>query len=754
VSDGSINSDASVAGGVSVVIPVKDGERYLQELLDALTREGVREILVIDSGSRDRSPEIARAAGVELLEIPPEEFAHGRTRNLGAERTSGDLICFLTQDATPCEGWLDAYREAFALEQRVGAAYGPHLPRANTSPMIARELSEFFAGFEAGGEPTGRPVVQRAGDPTFLSNVNACYARACWEEVRFRNVAYSEDQAFGADLLDAGWSKVYHPGAAVLHAHDYGIVEFMRRYFDEYRGLREATGHVEPFGLLATARQVRRELAADRRFMAQQGMSALARARWSARAAVHHGGRRVFSALGSRAQRVPAPLRRALSLESRDDAAIAHGAAHNGRPAQGPPGREPLGQGPRARGLLAASAQPPEPPSVLPPAEHIDRMLDRDDYDVVARIWREGPAPLLDPVPGMCERERLRLALVIPPFTRGSGGHNTLMQIFSRLEQRGHACSVWLADYHNHARDLWPAVLRHDINELFAPFKGPVYKGFESWQGADVAIATGWQTVHATLGLDHCRARAYLVNDHEPEFFGTSTERVLAEDTYRHGLHCIAASPWLRDLLAERYGASADAFQLGVDGEVYRPLPVERRIDAVIYYARHSTPRRAVPVGLMALAELHRRRPDVRIALFGARELVHTAFPYEHLGVLSAPQLARLYSEATVGLCLSLTNFSLMPKEMLACGLPCVELAGVSAESIFGEDGPLELAPLDPQRIADALERLLSDRERWERRSREGIEFVASHSWDHATSEVEAGLRHALRERERVTQPC
>ena len=114
----------------------------------------------------------------------------------------------------------------------------------------------------------------------------------------------------------------------------------------------------------------------------------------------------------------------------------------------------------------------------------------------------------------------------------------------------------------------------------------------------------------------------------------------------------------------------------------------------------------------------------------------------------NTPQLAALYNEATVGLCLSLTNFSLMPKEMLACGLPCVELAGVSAESIFGENGPLDLTPLQPQAIADALERLLSDRERWERRSREGIEFVAPHTWEHATDEVEAGLRHALRERE------
>jgi len=726
--------------GVSVVIPVKDGERYLKELLDALAREAPQEILVIDSGSRDRSREIARAAGVELLQIEPAEFAHGRTRNLGAERTTGELICFLTQDATPCPGWLEAYREAFALPERVGAAYGPHLPRADTSPMIARELGEFFASFQAPGAPAEGPVIQRQGDPSFLSNVNACYSRACWEKIRFREVAYAEDQTFGADMLAAGWSKVYAPRAAVLHAHDYGAVEFMKRYFDEYRALRETSGHVEPFGVRASTRHVVREVAADRRWMAEQGVGGAARARWTARALAHHGGRRVFSALGSRSERLPPALHSRLSLEGRAGNRGARSASGSSAPEQ--PG---MNGSPRAHEPKPA----PDPPSVpeLPAAGRVDRLLQRDDYEVVARVWREGPAPLLPPLPGASERERLRLALVIPPFKRGSGGHNTLFQIFSRLEARGHACSVWLADYHNEARELWPAVLRHDINEFFRAFGGPVYRGFDAWQGADVAIATGWQTVHATLTLDQCHARAYLVNDHEPEFYATSTEHLLARDTYLHGLHCIAASPWLRDLLAERYRASADAFQLGVDHDIYRPLPVARRRDTVVYYARHSTARRAVPVGLMALGELYRRRPDTRIVLFGGEELLYSTFPYEHFKVLAPAQLARLYCEATVGLCLSLTNFSLMPKEMLACGLPCVELAGVSAESIFGADGPLELAPLEPRAIADALKRLLDDPAHWGERSRAGIEFVASHTWEHATDEVEAGLRHALRER-------
>jgi len=695
---------------VSVVIPVKDGERWLPELLAALAREAPDELLAIDSGSTDRSRELLRAApGVELLEIPPAEFGHGRTRNLGAERTSGEIVAFLTQDATPQPGWLAALRAGFALDERVGAVFGPHLPRADTSPMIARELERHFATFAA---PDGSPALQGPGDEPFLSNVNAAYRRDCWEAIRFRDVAYSEDQAFGRDLLAAGWLKAYLPDMAVLHAHDYGALEFMRRYFDEYRGLRETTGHVEAFQPLGALRTVRAETAADLRWLRERGAPAGERARWAARASVHHGGRRVFSALGSRAERLPAPLRERLSLEGRADG-----------------------------GDTAAA---------LPPATPIAPLRADDPYGAAARVMRDGPAPLLPPAPGLAEHERLRIALVLPPWRRGSGGHNTLMQLLSRLERRGHVCSVWLHDPHGELRALRPAVLRRQLDEWFAPFGGPVYAGFEDWHGADVAVATGWQTVHPILLLDQTHARAYVVNDHEPEFFGTSTERVLAEDTYRHDIHCVAASPWLRDLLIERYRAPADAFQLGVDHAIYAPRPdVARRADTVVYYARHSTDRRAVPIGLMALGELHRRRPQTRVVLFGTDKPPPTTFPYEHLGVLAPPQLAALYAEATVGLCLSLTNFSLMPKEMLACGLPCVELAGVSAESIFGADGgPLALAPLDPVALADAMERLLDDRDAWERRARAGIDFVASHTWDVATDEVEAGLRHALRDPE------
>jgi GT2 family glycosyltransferase len=301
---------------VSVVVPVKDGARFLPELLAALARQPApHDVLVVDSGSRDGSVALARAAGARVLEIDPATFGHGRTRNLAAEATTGEIVCFLTQDATPVDGWLDAILAAFARDPRIGAVYGPHLPRTDTSPSIARELTEFFGGFS----PDGDVAIQASGpgEEPFLSNVNAAYRRACWAEIRFRDVAYAEDQAFGRDLLAAGWRKAFAPAAAVLHAHDYGPAGFARRYFDEYRGLRATTGYVQPFAPKAAAGAVRRLTHADRAWMRAHGYGGARLAAGTARAARHHAIRLGFSALGSRAASLPAWLRRALSLEGR-----------------------------------------------------------------------------------------------------------------------------------------------------------------------------------------------------------------------------------------------------------------------------------------------------------------------------------------------------------------------------------------------------------------------------------------------------
>jgi len=357
---------------------------------------------------------------------------------------------------------------------------------------------------------------------------------------------------------------------------------------------------------------------------------------------------------------------------------------------------------------------------------------------------RDGPAPLSGEGPARTQVDRLRVAVVVPSFRRGSGGHATIANLVRGLEARGHQLALFLVDQEGrHASD--------DVEQLFesffGPVAGPVLDGLDGWRGADVVLATGWQTVPDVLALPNAGARAYLVQDHEPEFYPTSAERLWAEWTYRQGLHCVCASSWLAEVVTDRYGASATAFDLGVDHAAYRPLPTHRREDLVLFYARAVTPRRAVPLGVLALAELHRRRPDVELALFGEAGAVELPFPARQLGVLEPEALAHAYASATVGLCLSLTNPSLIPTEMMACGLPVVDVASDAMVATFGAGGggrgPV-LAEPDPLALCDAIEGLLGDLPARADRSRDGTELVAERTWANAAAQVERGLRAAL----------
>ncbi len=338
-------------------------------------------------------------------------------------------------------------------------------------------------------------------------------------------------------------------------------------------------------------------------------------------------------------------------------------------------------------------------------------------------------------------RAALRIAVVVPQFRRGSGGHSTIMHLLRGLAARGHTCSVWIEDSDGTHHGQRPRRSRRCSASGSAPARRRA-RDFAAWNGADVVLATGWQTVHRVLRLPGAGARGYLVQDHEPEFYGTSAERTWAEETY--GSAC-PASPrrrgW-RPLLRDRYGARADSFDLGIDHGVYAPVPeVARRADTVALYARAVTPRRAVPLGLLALRELRRRRPRPAIVLYGEARPIDAGFEAEQPGVLDGPQLAQLYAEATVGVVLSMTNPSLVPLEMLACGLPVVDLASDAMRATFGEDGPIALAPFDPLALADAIAALLDDDAERERRSAAGLALAGERTWPHAAEQLEAAIR-------------
>ena len=350
----------------------------------------------------------------------------------------------------------------------------------------------------------------------------------------------------------------------------------------------------------------------------------------------------------------------------------------------------------------------------------------------ILEVAREGVVPL---DAGGAAGESLEIAAVVPGFRRGSGGHQTIVHLLRALEARGHRCSMWLSEGGS----------PEDFGAWFGSPGGGVHGSLDGWRGADVALATGWQTAHAVLRMERCGARAYLVQDHEPEFFGTSAERTWAEETYRLGLPCVAASGWLADLLRERYGARAWSFDLGVDHADYRARPdVERRDGVVAVYARAATPRRAVPLAVLAGEELMARRPGTEVVLFGEARELEVGFRARQTGVLEGEALAALYAEATVGVVLSMTNPSLVPLEMMACGLPVVDLASESMRAELGDSGAVELAPFDAVGLAAAVARLLDDESLRRERTEAGLVLAAGRTWDAAAGRVDGALREIV----------
>ena len=324
-----------MTGLVTVAIPTKNGACVLEQTLTALQAQqfeqhGSLELLVCDSGSRDGTVGLSRSYGADVIEIPPEQFSHGGTRNLLMKRSHGDHVVFLTQDSLPSdERWLARLLEGFLLADNVALAFGPYRPRPDASPMVERELTEWFRSFSPDGSPrvdrlapSERFVSAHAllGPRGFFTDANGCVARAAWEAVPFRCVPYAEDHVLAHEMLRAGYAKVYVPDAAVIHSHEYSSWDWLRRSFDEARGLRDVYGFVEPLEICRTALKIWGLVGADSRWTSAEGRSNLKHPFHGAILAMslrHHVMRTAGAVLGSRAERLPASAVKRLSLEGR-----------------------------------------------------------------------------------------------------------------------------------------------------------------------------------------------------------------------------------------------------------------------------------------------------------------------------------------------------------------------------------------------------------------------------------------------------
>jgi rhamnosyltransferase len=296
---------------ISVIIPVRDGGDDLRRCLDGIARQRIEEpveTVVVDSGSRDGSQDLARERGARVLEVDEPGFRHGATRNLAAQQAEGDTLVFTSQDAyADHDAWLARLCAPLLTDDGLAGAYGRQIPHENATPP-----ERFFLDFLYGPEPR----IQRAAVPSELtlrtalfSNVNSAMRRTVWERFPFaEDMFFAEDQDWSRRVLLAGFAIAYEPEAAVRHSHTYSVATAFKRFFDS--GASAERGYLA--GGSAASSVLRREALR----YAREEVAWLARTghgRWIPYAAAYELAKFGGLQLGARHRRLPLWLKRRCS---------------------------------------------------------------------------------------------------------------------------------------------------------------------------------------------------------------------------------------------------------------------------------------------------------------------------------------------------------------------------------------------------------------------------------------------------------
>src|SRR6266487_3488722 len=107
---------------VSVIMPVLDGARYIGSAIESVLGQSFRdwELIVIDDGSADRTPDIVRSytSDVQLRSIRQENRGLAAARNRGLSEAAAALVAFLDAD----DLWLEEHLEAMVARMEEAPA--------------------------------------------------------------------------------------------------------------------------------------------------------------------------------------------------------------------------------------------------------------------------------------------------------------------------------------------------------------------------------------------------------------------------------------------------------------------------------------------------------------------------------------------------------------------------------------------------------------------------------------------------------
>ena len=198
---------------ISVVIRTFNEEHHLGELLESIRTQSVDlgvEVILVDSGSTDRTRAIAEGMGCRIVHIDKSQFSFGRSLNRGCAVARGDYLVFVSGHCIPVDThWL----RNLVAPLREGVAqytYGRQVAGSTSKFSEGQHFRRYF--------PEHSAIPQEG---FFCNNANAALLRNSWAQLPFdEELTGLEDMAMAKAIVARGGAIGYVAEAPVHHLHD------------------------------------------------------------------------------------------------------------------------------------------------------------------------------------------------------------------------------------------------------------------------------------------------------------------------------------------------------------------------------------------------------------------------------------------------------------------------------------------------------------------------------------------------------
>lgn len=222
--------------GISIVIRCLNEEAHIKRLLEGILAQNRKdfEIVIVDSGSTDKTLSIARGYPVNIVHIQPERFSFGYSLNVGLSHSKGEFVVIVSAHCYPTNTmWLTNLVRMFDNPE-IGLVYGRQVGNSTTKYFEKRIFRKLFP-------ETSIHVKDR--DP-FCNNANAAIRRSIWEDIPYdEDLTGLEDLDWAVKILAKGRCIGYSAEAEVAHVHDETDVQRYNRYKREAIALKRIFPH-------------------------------------------------------------------------------------------------------------------------------------------------------------------------------------------------------------------------------------------------------------------------------------------------------------------------------------------------------------------------------------------------------------------------------------------------------------------------------------------------------------------------------